>query len=391
MDIRGLVLVNSDSGATTGLLRQTGQLSLVDVAGKSSLARMIDRLKLSGIQPVTVLVEENAARGFAPLQLPKDVNRLNISPESFWRVGENIFNQMSQTGAELVVVVHVGPYVEIEFDLLVQFHLEKRCRVSQVVHIEQPLEIFSISASRRNDAASLFRSQLMRCRSNCPPFIQTCYLNRLADMRDLRQLAIDILTLKTATQAAGEQVKPGVWVAPRAQIERDARILAPAFVGSSARIGSGSVITRCTTVERRAHVDCGTVVENSTVLPYSYVGAGLDLSHSVAGMGQIANLRRDSTVEINDQQLIGHVSFRREQGWLPAAAGFLSSFPERIRRRLSAAREPVNAPSLSPQPGLALIPSHHRQEGAYPLPGREHKSAGDLPSSLAVARRYGDQ
>jgi hypothetical protein len=171
----------------------------------------------------------------------------------------------------------------------------------------------------------------------------------------------------------------------------DARILAPAFVGASARIGSGAVITRCTTVERRAHVDCGTVVENSTVLPYSYVGAGLDLSHSVAGMGRIANLRRDATVEINDPQLIGHVPSRIAQGWLLAAAGFLSVLPGKVRRRLSGAPEPDSAPALAPQPGLAVTPSQHQQDGAYPISGSEHKSAGDLPSSLAVARRYGDQ
>lgn len=386
MDIRGVVLVNSDSGRTPGrLARQPGHLSLVDVAGKSPLLRMIERLMLSGIQPVTVLIEETPIRWFPPAQPPRDVKWLNVAPESFWRTGESIFNQMSHSGAELVLIVRVGAYAEIEFEQLVQFHLEKRCRASRVVHIEQALEIFSISASRRNDAASLFRSQLTRCRSNCPPFIQTGYLNPLADPRDLRQLAIDILTLRTETRPAGEQIKPGVWVAPGARIERDARILAPAFIGSSARIGSGAVITRCTAVERRAHVDCGTVVENSTVLPYSYVGAGLDLSHSVAGMGRIANLRRDATVEIADRQLIGQVSSRAGQRWLLAAVGLLSSLRGRMRRRLS------GVPVTSPNPGMALIPSANEQAAGYPFSGGEGQTAADFPSSLAVARRYGDQ
>jgi carbonic anhydrase/acetyltransferase-like protein (isoleucine patch superfamily) len=349
---------------------------------------MIDRLTLSGIQPITILAEENSFPWPSP-QIPGDANWLSVSSDSFWRTGESVFNQMSQSGAELVVIARIGSYAEIEFDQLVQFHLEKHCRVSQVVHIEQPLEVFAVSASRRNDAASLFRSQLSRCRSNCPPFVQTGYFNRLADTRDLRQLAIDILTLKTETKPAGEQIKPGVWIGPRARIEKDARILAPAFIGPSARIGSGAVVTRCTTVERRAHVDCGTVVENSTVLPYSYVGAGLDLSHSVAGMGQIANLRRDATVEISDQQLIGYVSSRAGQRWLNTAAGRLLSLPGKIRRRFSGPPEPSALPGMEPRP--VLIPSVRQQEGGYPVSGHGQKPAGELPSSLAVARRYGDQ
>jgi hypothetical protein len=259
--------------------------------------------------------------------------------------------------------------------------------VSQAVHIEQPLEIFSITASRRNDAASLFRSRLTRCRSNCPPFVQMGYLNSLVDTRDLRQLAIDILTLKTETRPAGKQIKPGVWVAPRARIEKDARILAPAFIGWSVRIGSGAVVTRCTAVERCAQVDCGTVVENSTVLPYSYVGAGLDLSHSVAGIGQIANLRRDVTVAVTDEKLIGQVPCGTGQAWLRAAAGLLSAFPGRIRRRLAGDAAPL--PEM--EPGMAITTSVRENAAGFPRPVHEEKSAGEFSSNLAVARRYGDQ
>src|SRR5262245_15569261 len=99
MDIRGLVLVNSESETMPGLLRQPAHLSLFDVAGKSPLLRMVERLSLSGIQPITILVEENSACLSTP-QVPKDVQWLKASSESFWRTAENIFNQMSQTGAE---------------------------------------------------------------------------------------------------------------------------------------------------------------------------------------------------------------------------------------------------------------------------------------------------
>src|SRR6185312_5958068 len=190
---------------------------------------------------------------------------------------------------------------------------------------EQKLEIFCISASRRNDAASLFRTQLAHCRSECPLLQHDGYLNQMASMRDLRQFAIDILTRQTQTCPAGKEIKPGVWSAPGAMIEKGARVLAPAFVGSLARIRSGAVITRCSSVERHAEVDCGTVIENSTVLPFSYVGAGLDLAHSIAGMGRIVNLHRDVTVTIVDPKLVASVASGKK--FIVTAADALTYLP----------------------------------------------------------------
>src|SRR5262249_56194135 len=76
----------------------------------------------------------------------------------------------------------------------------------------------------------------------------------------------------------------------------------------SALIRDGAVITRCATVEHHAQIDCGTVVENCTVLPYTSVGACLDLAHSVAGFGQIVHLRRGVATEVADTKLLGQVS-----------------------------------------------------------------------------------
>src|SRR5262249_18145523 len=142
------------------------------------------------------------------------------APDRFWRAAENAFNEMAQGGAELVVLVRLGAYAEIDFELFVQFHLDGGSRVSQVSFQNQPLDIFCISASRRNDAASLFRSQLRRCRSECPLMEHEGYYNHLSDARDLRQFAIDIFMRQTQTCPGGEQIKPGVWVDGNAMIEK---------------------------------------------------------------------------------------------------------------------------------------------------------------------------
>jgi hypothetical protein len=317
MDIRGLVLINCAEPADAVPLSPL-PWALLEVAGKSPLERLAERLVRFGI-PATAVVECDSAQ--TPINLTS-ASCVSTTHDRFWRTAENTFNEMIQDGAELVVLVRLGAYAEVDFEKLVQFHLDQQARVSQVSHSSHPLEVFCISASRRNDAASLFRSQLSKCRSECPLFEDTGYFNALNNARDLRQLAIDILTLKTETSPAGNQIRPGVWVEPGAMIEKGARLVAPAFVGAFAKVRTHAVITRCSSIEHHAQVDCGTVAENSTVLPYACVGAGLDLSHSVAGLGALAHLRRDVTIEISDPKLIGYISATPGERFLKAVMEF---------------------------------------------------------------------
>src|SRR5689334_5170735 len=326
MDIRGILLANSEQNVAENQTLGT-PLATLDVVGKSTLQRMAERLQQYGISSVSAVVETTSNPGARNFGLPSDVTCVSAAPDRFWRAAESVFNDMAQSGAELVILIRLGAYAEVDFEKQVQFHIDRKERVTRMASDDQMLEIFCISASRRNDAASLFRTQLAHCRSECPVLQHDGYLNSLATTRDLRQFAIDILTRHTQTCPAGKEIKPGVWTAPGAMIEKGARVLAPAFVGSLARIRSGAVITRCSSVERHAEVDCGTVIENSTVLPFSYVGAGLDLAHSVAGMGRIVNLYRDVEVEIVDPKLIASVTVASSKRLLTSAAEVLTYLP----------------------------------------------------------------
>jgi hypothetical protein len=249
------------------------------------------------------------------------------------------------------------------------------------------LEIFCISASRRNDAASLFRTQLARCRSECPLLQHDGYFIPLAGARDLRQFAIDILIRKTQTAPAGNEVRPGVWIAPDALVEKGARILAPAFVGSMARVRAGAVITRCSSIERHAEVDCGTVIENSTVLPFCYVGAGLDLGHSVAGMGRIANLRRDVNVVVPDPKLMDLISANSGKRFLAAAAEMLMYLPRLAWQGVFAG---TKAPQPALPPKLRQVSPVAGDAGDFETTPRKPEAAQEF-SNMVVARRYGHQ
>lgn len=386
MDIRGLVLINSASVNSEHHAQAPSlPFGLTDVAGASPLQRMAERLQKFGISPVTAVIKGDH---HAAVKAPSGLNTVLAPPDRFWRFAESAFNDLAQSGAEIVILVRLGAYAEVDFEKMVQFHLDGHCRVSQVSHGGQPLESFCISASRRNDAASLFRSELTRCRTECPLFDHAGYTNLLTDAVDLRQFAIDILTLRTETAPAGEQIKPGVWVSAGAQIEKGARVLAPAFIGSRARVRSGAVITRCSSIEQHAHVDCGTVVENSSVLPYCSVGAGLELAHSVAGFAQIWNLRRACTVQIRDEKLVRHIAVTSGNRLLAAAADLVSYVPRQFLRGIlgqhRAQGSDLNTALRRTSPSLG-------KAAGYQAPACDATAGNEFPPNLAVARTNGNQ
>lgn len=387
MDIRGLLLVNSGNTREEDFsFLASGPLGVVDIAGKTPLERMAERLQQFGILPAAAVVETAAFPTRPGISTTPGLNYVSAPPDRFWRAAENAFNEMVQNGAELVVLVRLDAYAEIDFEQLVQFHLDRGSRVSQVCHEGKNLDIFCISASRRNDAASLFRSQLSRCRSECPLMEHAGYVNHLNSARDLRQFGIDILTRQTQTCPAGEEIKPGVWVDRTAIVEKGARILAPAFVGALARVRTGAVITRCSSVEHHAQVDCGSVVENSSVLPYCYVGAGLDLAHSVAGMRQVANLRRDVTVEIPDPKLIDLISATSGKKFLTSAAELITYLPRVAWGGFAGSKQPqpdLNAALRKTSPALG-------DTAGYEAPACDTEAAHKFPN-MVVARRYGHQ
>jgi hypothetical protein len=387
MDVRALVLVKT----ADEILADPRPISplpvpLLDVAGSSPLERTLEHLHRSGLQQVTVL--SDCLLPSAGSLDRRNGNGVSVNRDRFWRAAEAAFNDLAQDGAELILIIHLGSYAEIDFEKFVQFHLDHQARVSQASCGNRLLEVFCLSGSRRNDAASLFRSQLARCRIECPLFEHMGYFNPLDDARDLRQFAIDILSLRTETRPSGTQLRPGIWMNRAARLEKGARLVAPCFVGAFAKIRAHAVLTRCSSVEHHAQVDLGTIVENSTVLPYCRVGAGLDVAHSVVGGGTLANLRRDVNVEILDPKLIGYVAANAAERLLKTAMEFAAYLPKQAWQGVFGKAAPQH-PDL--QTALHQTSPVLGTAAGYQAPACDARAAEEFPSNLAVVRRYGHQ
>lgn len=310
MDVRIIMLLGSASEADAPESFGGVPIPLLDVLGRPMIHRIADRLRRFGFFAVTVIGDAGpqGAR-FLRRALRADFRWITAPPDSRWQAAQRVFADYAQSGADLVIVMRLGPYAEIDFEQLLQFHLDQNGRVTAVTDPEGgPLGTFVISASRRNDAAFLLRHQLQESRTPFVRYPYTGYANRLAGAADLRQLVVDAFCGRLQITPEGRELKPGVWVCQGARIHRAARLLAPAFIGERAKVRASAVLTRGSVLEHHAEVDCGTIVEDATILPYTRVGAGLDLAHAVVGFRKMTNLRRRVEVEISDPKLVSMAS-----------------------------------------------------------------------------------
>ena len=390
MDVKAIIVVGTGEPATPEIGHTPESFAgvpfaLCDVLGKSVLSRTIQRLQRYGISQIVTVCEASAAAHLDP----RAVKECNIVCEErgLWRCAESVFNEFVQKGTELVIVLRVGPYAELDYEEFIQFHLEHHGHATVAVDARgYRLGIVAICASRRNDAAYLFRHNMEEFRVPCQQFMFKGYVNRLITPVDFRQLSVDGLLQRNQIHPVGTEIRPGVWAAKSARIHPRARIVAPAYVGEHAKLRASSVITRFTTVEHHAVVDCGSVIENTSVAPYTYVGAGLDLNYAIVGKNQVANLRRNVAVEIKDAKLLSTISPSAPRRALREVTELTAYLPKQVFRGMFAKSRRTMPNEL---PGAINTPSPALKEPALNPNGNMDSS--EFPSDFAVARRYGNE
>ena len=335
--------------------------TLLEALGRPVLDYTVDRLRRAGLNSNDMCVLGNL-RPAAAAYSKRVVNRLglswtNYSGASLVRAAEGKFSEYAQKGAEVIVVVQAGVYAEIDYEGFIQFHLESHNRVTCASDQEGLVGVFAISPSRRNDAAYLFRHNLQACRTTSIPYLTSGYVNRLQNAADFRRLICDAFVQENEIRPLGRQVRPGIWVGAGARIEREARVVAPAFIGAGAKVCKSAVITRGSNIERSAYVDCGTVVENASVLTGCYVGAGLDVTHAVIGFRRIAHLNRKIEIEVHDRRLLApapKAAAWRVAGMTAAAMEFVTNGFRKAPATAPAEPEPLPEIVLEEEPAEGI-------------------------------------
>src|SRR4051812_36148108 len=377
--VKAMVLL--ESGQT--LSKTTGETPkyLVEVLGKTTLQRTVEGFRKAGFGDVVIVAEKELASS----RIIKDAvagAKVVAAPESqLWRTAEQQFEEMGNDASH-ILVVRLNSYLELNWEDLLEHHRANGNKVTRVEVDGENIDVFLANCSRRNDAAYLLRSAMKYSRTDCKPYVaknnRDEYVNLLRHEADLRKLASDALHHNCKMQPAATEIRPGIWAARDSQIDKRARLVAPVFVGSRARICPGAVITRGSSIERHAVIGNKTVVENGTVLPYTNLGPGLDVSHSLVGERHIFNLQRNVCTPIQDPRLVSQISASAGMRTASSLAKLLLHIPGQIWR---------GTRSKAPVPAAESTVSYKEVFDSAKTQSIEMPKV----SGMAVVRRYGNQ
>lgn len=286
-----------EGGATP--IQQGTPLVCAEVLGRSVVGRMVEEFRRAGIELTSVIGNISSAPACAGMDSAAKIDL--CSPEEAWQAATQQLLAFKQSGVEGILVVRAGAYVDLDLKEALQFHRENGQIVTRAFDKEGPLDIWIIDPSGVVEGMDILS---VLGTAETARYMVRGYVNRLGRPRDLRRLAADGLTARCRLRPQGKEIRPGVWMDEGAHVHRDARIVAPAFIGRGARVAEQCLITRCSSIEGNSHVDYGTVVEDSSILSNSYVGIGLDLAHSIVDGNNLLNLERDVIMEVSDPRLI---------------------------------------------------------------------------------------
>lgn len=256
----------------------------VEVLGKAPVARLADAL-----WEVCDLVSVIARPTVSHLKAESESVASDLVDECF--------GEYRRKGCDAVLIARCGAYWELDIAAMLAFHQEQGLEGTRAFVDDGPLDVWIVDPSVVATYAWVFSSG---ADARLAVYRSRAYANRLQSERDFRRLVLDGFQSHCRLHPEGAEVKPGIWVCEGAQIERSARIVAPAFIGRNVQISDDCLITRGSNVESNSYIDFGTAVESSSILPNTYVGIGLDLSHSIVAGRYLFNLQHNVSLQITD-------------------------------------------------------------------------------------------
>jgi hypothetical protein len=117
------------------------------------------------------------------------------------------------------------------------------------------------------------------------------------------------------------EIRPGIWVGLRAEIDRTAQLMAPCWIGDHVRIGRHVHIGPGAMIDDRVVIDDAARVTESVIGPDTYVGKFVSVERSLAQGAQLINWQMSSVVTVPDAFLLGSLADRPSPVQQPNVAG----------------------------------------------------------------------
>lgn len=301
LESEGRVSAGESAPANEGCRRIADSFAALELLGDSVLNRVLGRLSAEGIEPILVTANDTGPDLDADSDSALDIG----DAENVWARSEGQITKLGARGEDAALVMRLGRYTELNPAELLQFRSESGESVVRAFKDQSALEVWAVDPARVAEVLQATSSSLQSVLfKSTARYALDGYVNQLSSPRDVRTLVGDALNGRCGLRPLGFEVRPGVWMAEGAQIESEARIVAPAFIGENVTVSRQCLITRGSNIERDSLVDYGTVIEDTSVLPNTYVGIGLDVSHSIVDGDTLLNLQHGVMVKVEDTMVM---------------------------------------------------------------------------------------
>jgi len=269
----------------------------MDILGRNLLERAIRKLRQLPSVSVRTIPESPSSTSLLPARSAKS--------SDFITAWESAVAKHVQEGATQLLLLRIGCYSDVEYEALLRFHVQRGAVLTQAYGTAGALDLAVVEAECLRASETPYRKVLSAFIPEQERFFFDGYVNPLKEPRDLRQLVEDGLAGRCSLQPVGSELSPGVWIGAGAQVDPSVSITGPAFIGAGSRIAESCTIKGSSSIERDCEIDCGTTVDQSSVLQGLYVGVALNLQRSVVTRNKLFHLDRNVEVEIDDDRLLG--------------------------------------------------------------------------------------
>ena len=210
--------------------------------------------------------------------------------------------QFVRQGVERLLLIKLKSYAEMDLADLLRFH---RDRGNPITEAEDARGELGVCLLDRIALCSTSDEQVFHRAGECnqTPYQFNGYAKRILSATERQELVGDGLTGACAMKPLGTQIRDKVWVGEGVKIAPSARIIGPVYIGAHTTIGAGATIGPFSSVEHDCVVDCGTTVEQSTVLPNSYLAPGLLIRNSQVDGRHLEHLRWGAVADLQPAQM----------------------------------------------------------------------------------------
>lgn len=206
--------------------------------------------------------------------------------------------KLFQQGVERFLMVKLKSYAEMDLADVVRFHCEGQNSVTDVEDSKGQLGVSILDgAASPAMAREPEFSNVLAC-AEPAKYAFRGYAKRILSSKERQALIGDALTGACAMRPLGREVRDQVWIGKGASLADSAKILGPTYIGDRTVVRAGAVIGPFASIEHDCTVDCGTTVEESTVLPCTYIAPGLLIRHALVDGGHLEDLHRGLIADI---------------------------------------------------------------------------------------------